>query len=98
VANINDQDLKIYQKVLSKTTKLDDILLSQLTNYFQLNNFIEFPETEKAIELFDFYTRGEYAKCLEIIPVEIFRRPHLIELYDLYVKSNIELSTDFNSH
>jgi hypothetical protein len=75
----------------------NDFRLKQLQN---LNNQYIKNVQQKSYEtmsVFDLYAEQNYLECLNTIPVLIRQDPLRIELYEVYVKSLIELNKPFRS-
>ncbi|HET6252969.1 MAG TPA: hypothetical protein VFE32_02780 [Puia sp.] len=86
---------KLARRIVQKLRNLQDPLLNSILNKLQVGNFNVSPLTEKALDLFDRYTSGDYEQCMSLIPATLTEAPNSIELYDLYAKSNIELGEEF---
>jgi len=88
---------KLVRKIVQKLRNIQDPLLDSTLNRLHSFSFTISTFTEKALDLFDIYTSGGYDRCLSLIPSVLSEAPQIIELYDLYAKSNIELGLDFKS-
>jgi hypothetical protein len=84
-----------FSSFLSKTSVINDKLLIQISNYLQLTDFKIIEGTDECLKYFDIYTKGEYEILLNTLKDEIAKHPAVIELYDLYVKTTIEVSSHF---
>lgn len=74
----------------------NDFRLKQLS-FFNSDDLHLFEYENKFIELLDSYTTGDFTSCLENAALIINKFPNCIEPYLVYIKSLIELESNFQS-
>ncbi|MFL5741009.1 MAG: hypothetical protein ACJ75B_12380 [Flavisolibacter sp.] len=95
IETLETSNALLYKKIILKAKLIEDSLFAQVSNFLQLNDFIELDYTKRSLEILDLYTSGKYVECISLLPNEIKINPTCVELYDLYVKSLIEIAADF---
>jgi len=93
----NNQYISLTKEVL-KTLKNEGILDSRIDRLLEYNSissggFIEL--NEEILILFDKYSLGDYSNCIEYCNELLVKFPSCIELYEIYIKSLIELNQEF---
>ncbi len=86
--------ISLTRNVLKDLEGIDDQRLTRLQEY--IGDSILNLEKNKAYSILENYTLGKYEKCLETIPEAIRENPRNIELWDLYLKSLIEINKPYN--
>ncbi|MGV0948229.1 hypothetical protein ACTS93_13985 [Empedobacter falsenii] len=80
-----------------------DILLKLNIKDSRINRLLELILQDKnlndfnfeILDLFEIYTQGDYKKSLKVVQELLVNYPNCVELYEIYVKSLIELEYDF---
>jgi len=93
-----------HQKMQAATTILLELrkdvvdpVLIQLSNFLESTPTVALPESKNILRIVDLYTRGEYQHCIASIPTILANCPYTIEMFEIYVKSFIELRLPFRS-
>jgi hypothetical protein len=92
---MNDRNQVLVKSLISKTTKVESPIFTQLSNELLPKRFKIFTGSEEALLVIDAYTKGLYQQCIEAIPKLLMENPQIVELFDLYVRSNLELQGNF---
>lgn len=88
-------------RILDLNQNFKDARLKQLQNWIDKTITYILPESENALSIIDLFGYQEYEKCVSLISRYIEENPLCIELYEIYVKSLIELRKGFipiNTH
>jgi hypothetical protein len=86
---------KLFENILLKTRELKDSIFTQLSNHLEITSFQTLAHTYNVLDIIDLYTTGKYIECLKMIPLILKSSPQIIELYDIYARSNIEKTKEF---
>lgn len=96
---INHHDFGQTEELKTRIFELNqnflDPRLRQLQNWIDKTITYNLPENSSALSIFDLFGFQKYEQCLELIPNYIENHPTCIELYEIYIKSFIELRRDF---
>lgn len=99
LTNSKDQEIpnSVKKTVLQLSKKINDRKITQFSYFLGLNNFQILDNSDKFFNLIDKYTKGDFAYVLKNSNELIKLFPDSIELYEIYIKSLIELKKDFNN-
>lgn len=92
---ISEKKFVLFKKLINHATGINDLLIPQFENYLEPNEIKIFQDSQLVFNFFDLYTVGNYEECMNRIPSVIIANPSIIELYDIYIKSNVELCDEF---
>jgi hypothetical protein len=74
-----------------------DIQISQLLNILSPSDIVEIKCNQEVYEYLDKYSLAQFEYCIENGIRLILKYPNVIELYEIYCKSIIELNQEFNN-
>jgi len=95
LANV-DEHKSLVKEVIIELDKFNiiDSRIDRLKEFCELESFKHF--NEDMLNLFDLYSLGkDYEKCVEVSKELIKKDPTCIEVYEIYIKSLLELKTGF---
>ncbi len=78
---------------LRELSEFGDIRILRLTEFSGIKEVTI--ESLNYIGLLEQYSLGNYTKCISEIPIILSETPHLVELWEIYVKSLIESASPF---
>lgn len=73
----------------------EDVRLKQLENWIKKTVIHVLPDSNPILSIFDLFGNQEYQECINLITKYITINPTYIELYEIYIKSLIELRKGF---
>ncbi|SMO92582.1 hypothetical protein, partial [Fodinibius sediminis] len=93
--NPDYNDLRPLKEALNKLEYFNDqLLIKKLKTLFH-GIFERLEGSKGCIDLWDLYSKGKFKECLKLSYKEILNNPTVIESYEIYIKSLIELDKDF---
>ncbi|MBC8986699.1 hypothetical protein H9X96_13020 [Pedobacter sp. N36a] len=82
-------------RIFNLNQNFQDARLKQLQNWIDKTLTYILPESNIALSIFDLFGYQKYEECIDLISDYIEENPMCIELYEIYVKSLIELRKEF---
>lgn len=93
---ISSNDFNSYQiatNTLRELSEINDIRIQRLKEFSGIKEVTI--ESINYIEILEQYSLGNYQKCITEIPIILSKKPNLVELWEIYVKSLIESAKQF---